>query len=479
MDDEETWKFLRGNAIRCFKLDERFGITRSERSDPDRWAGEIELGSALFTLVEPHKGHEVAYNRWYERDHFYAGCMVGPWLYAGRRWVATRDEKALRTGTRPDLFGDGSPGHLPRPLLRLAGKHDEHFDWGLRQVQVAARQRPDGRAPRPHPHVLYDLRLAARVKADLGVPVIAMGRLTPEAAEQALADGHADVIAMGRPLIADPDLPASWPRVAATGFGRAPTSTGASGRSSPTTRCAAASTPTPVTRPRPRRPPATAGSSSSSGPVPPASSAPAGSPSAVPGRGVGAGRRRRRHPAGRRAGRRRPARAGRLARRRGRGRRRHDPARGRGRPDAALAAGATELVWAVGRPWAGLDRVQAWLDAGPPPSVTVLGAGKAAVSTALLAARGGAAVALDSGDATVLAPELGLPGRFRLVADARAAGVVEGGSVPGPVLDLRPGDPLPPPRRSTASPSTSSATPRVPPASATPSPPPTSRRPLT
>ena len=46
--------------------------------DPD-WdlGGEIALGSALFTLVEPHTGHEVAYNRWYERDHFYAGCMNG------------------------------------------------------------------------------------------------------------------------------------------------------------------------------------------------------------------------------------------------------------------------------------------------------------------------------------------------------------------------------------------------------------------
>ena len=40
--------------------------------------GEVRLGSMLFTLVEPHRGHEVAYNRWYERDHFYAGCMVGP-----------------------------------------------------------------------------------------------------------------------------------------------------------------------------------------------------------------------------------------------------------------------------------------------------------------------------------------------------------------------------------------------------------------
>ena len=67
--------------------------------------GEIRLGSMLFTLVEPHRGHEVEYNRWYERDHFYAGCMVGPWLYSGRRWVATRDLKALRF-PEPPLFGD-------------------------------------------------------------------------------------------------------------------------------------------------------------------------------------------------------------------------------------------------------------------------------------------------------------------------------------------------------------------------------------
>ena len=37
--------------------------------------GEVRLGSMLFTLVEPHRGHEVAYNRWYERDHFYAGFV--------------------------------------------------------------------------------------------------------------------------------------------------------------------------------------------------------------------------------------------------------------------------------------------------------------------------------------------------------------------------------------------------------------------
>ncbi|MXZ99094.1 MAG: hypothetical protein F4076_04030 [Acidimicrobiaceae bacterium] len=51
----------------------------------------VRVGSCLFTMVDPERGHEVAYNRWYERDHFYSGCLIGPWLFAGRRRVATRD----------------------------------------------------------------------------------------------------------------------------------------------------------------------------------------------------------------------------------------------------------------------------------------------------------------------------------------------------------------------------------------------------
>ena len=29
----------------------------------------IKLGTLLFTMVEPEKGREVEYNRWYEHDH--------------------------------------------------------------------------------------------------------------------------------------------------------------------------------------------------------------------------------------------------------------------------------------------------------------------------------------------------------------------------------------------------------------------------
>jgi 2,4-dienoyl-CoA reductase-like NADH-dependent reductase (Old Yellow Enzyme family) len=48
---------------------------------------------------------------------------------------------------------------------------------------------------------------AAAIKARVDVPVITFGRLEPDAAEEALASGKADFVAMGRKLLADPDLP--------------------------------------------------------------------------------------------------------------------------------------------------------------------------------------------------------------------------------------------------------------------------------
>jgi 2,4-dienoyl-CoA reductase (NADPH2) len=56
--------------------------------------------------------------------------------------------------------------------------------------------------------------LAARIHQAVSVPVIAAGRLDDvELAERTIADGQADLIAIGRALIADPD----WPRKAAAG----------------------------------------------------------------------------------------------------------------------------------------------------------------------------------------------------------------------------------------------------------------------
>lgn len=57
---------------------------------------QIGVGAALISMVEPAVGSELEYNRWYEDDHFYAGAMYMPWMYAGRRFVATRPLQLLR-----------------------------------------------------------------------------------------------------------------------------------------------------------------------------------------------------------------------------------------------------------------------------------------------------------------------------------------------------------------------------------------------
>ena len=58
------------------------------------------------------------------------------------------------------------------------------------------------------------LRLAAAVRKVVRVPVVAVGKLhTPKVAEAVLAEGQADLIALGRALIADPH----WPAKAAEG----------------------------------------------------------------------------------------------------------------------------------------------------------------------------------------------------------------------------------------------------------------------
>ncbi len=131
--------------------------------------GEVRLGSMLFTLVEPHRGHEVMYNRWYERDHFYAGCMVGPWLFAGRRFVATRALKDLRFGADAELFGGIDLGSYAAIYWILDGRHDDHVDWALRQVQwLHANGRMFG--ARDHVHtLLYRHAFTAQADAD-GVP---------------------------------------------------------------------------------------------------------------------------------------------------------------------------------------------------------------------------------------------------------------------------------------------------------------------
>ncbi len=62
----------------------------------ENYESPVPLDRMLFTMVDPNRGYEVAHNRWYERDHFYAGCMIGRGWFAGQRWIAPRRLKDLR-----------------------------------------------------------------------------------------------------------------------------------------------------------------------------------------------------------------------------------------------------------------------------------------------------------------------------------------------------------------------------------------------
>jgi hypothetical protein len=130
----------------------------------------VKVGSMLFTLVDPHRGHEAAYNRWYERDHFYAGCLVGPWLFAGRRWVATRELKNLRTPADSPVAVPVDAGSYLAIYWVLDGHHKEHFSWASEQVhRLYAAGR--GFAERSHVHTALYTRAGVAYRDDDPVPV--------------------------------------------------------------------------------------------------------------------------------------------------------------------------------------------------------------------------------------------------------------------------------------------------------------------
>jgi hypothetical protein len=118
----------------------------------------VKVGSMLLTLVDPHQGFEKAYNRWYERDHYYGGCMIGPYLFAGSRWVATRELKDLRTPVGDTTVAKPTDaGSYVAIYWVEKGHHGDHFDeWARTQVRALYAE-GRGFPERSHVHtVLYD-----------------------------------------------------------------------------------------------------------------------------------------------------------------------------------------------------------------------------------------------------------------------------------------------------------------------------------
>jgi len=109
-----------------------------------------DLGHALITMVEPHPGREREYNRWYEDDHFIAGAMAMPWMYAGRRWVATRDLQLLRRPRESAVAQPVTAGCYISLYWITAGRYADHMRW---TVGINKRLNRDHRVFQDRTHV--------------------------------------------------------------------------------------------------------------------------------------------------------------------------------------------------------------------------------------------------------------------------------------------------------------------------------------
>jgi len=110
----------------------------------------VHPGHALITMVEPHPGREREYNRWYEDDHFIAGAMAMPWMYAGRRWVATRDLQLLRYPEKSAIAQPVAMGCYLSTYWITEGRYADHMRW---TVGINKRLNRDARVYHDRTHV--------------------------------------------------------------------------------------------------------------------------------------------------------------------------------------------------------------------------------------------------------------------------------------------------------------------------------------
>lgn len=111
---------------------------------------KVAIGQALILLFEPHRGHEQAYNRWYEDDHFLIAGKAAPWAFAGRRWVAPRALQDLRLPANSKLVSPLGAGCYLTLLFVLEGHQREFQDWTM---SMLARLRAEGRSFADRSHI--------------------------------------------------------------------------------------------------------------------------------------------------------------------------------------------------------------------------------------------------------------------------------------------------------------------------------------
>jgi len=108
-----------------------------------------------------------------------------------------------RTNGREYGIEDGTTVEEAQETARMCQEagvdaiHVSVFAYGTNPRHLPIAAQPEGNM----------IRFAEAIKQAVSIPVIAVGRITPTVGEQAMAEGRADLMAIGRGLLADPLLP--------------------------------------------------------------------------------------------------------------------------------------------------------------------------------------------------------------------------------------------------------------------------------
>jgi hypothetical protein len=139
----------------------------------------VTLGHAIWAFVEPHEGHEVEFNRWYERDHLLAAGSMTPWTLAIQRWVARPALRALRYPAENPIADPVTRGIYLGAIWIQQERIEEQQAWVSEQLEVFAKNDRNFQ----HRDVLttapYDVAGVVRRDPDGVPPELALDRRYP------------------------------------------------------------------------------------------------------------------------------------------------------------------------------------------------------------------------------------------------------------------------------------------------------------
>jgi 2,4-dienoyl-CoA reductase-like NADH-dependent reductase (Old Yellow Enzyme family) len=173
----------------------------------------LKAKQAGFDFIEVHGAHGYLPCQFFSsldnrRDDQYGSDLFGRMQFgleltkSIRKSVGNNYPIFYRIGAKENITGGISLGQSKRYALELEKKGVDAFDVSLGRVK-------SGASPNKKAKMGAYAYLAESIKKVVSIPVIAVGRInTPEIAESILSEKRADLIGIGRQLIADP----YWPK---------------------------------------------------------------------------------------------------------------------------------------------------------------------------------------------------------------------------------------------------------------------------